>query len=169
MRRLFGRAVHNSALCCLHNGLESSLNNCIWLMNKTYIYSPQFCRFCGPRYLPFSSCVLLNVKLCVKCNISYSMRDNFKLNADNLSPFCPRATNLIRDCYAGINREVKYPFREISLKKIKSTSGKKKIKYRSLLFSIDFKRSLGWLGKLHMPTCRHGMLAEVISLLSFKN
>lgn len=125
MGRLFGRAAHHSALCCLHNELERSLNNCIWLMNKTHIYSPQFCHFCGPRYLPFSSYFLLNVKLCVKCNTSYSMHDNFKLNADNLSPCCPRATNLIRDCYAGINREVKYPFREISLKKIKSTSGKK--------------------------------------------
>lgn len=108
-------------------------------MKKTYIYAPQLCRFCGPRYLPFSSYFLLNVKLCVKCNTSYRMHDNFKLNADNLSPCCPRATNLIRDCNAGINKEVKYPFREISLKKIKSTSGKKKITYTSLLFSVTTK------------------------------
>jgi len=52
------------------------------------------------------------------------MRDNFKLNADTSSPCCPKATNLIRDCYAGISREIKYTFREISLK-IKRTSGGK--------------------------------------------
>lgn len=169
MGRLLGRAVHSSAFCCLHNELERSLNNCIWLMNKTYIYSPQLCCFCAPSYLPFSSYFLLDVTFCMKCNTSYKMHDNFKLNADNLSPCCPRATNLIRDCYAGINREVKYPFREISLKKMNSTSGKKKITYTSLLFSTDYRRSLGWLGELDMPSCRHLILAEVISLLSFKD
>lgn len=73
------------------------------------------------------------------------MHDNVKPNADTLSPCCPRATNLIRACYAGISREIKYPFREISLKKIKRTSGKKKKKITStrLFLSTDYKRSVG--------------------------
>lgn len=141
--RLFGRSVNISALRCFHNEWDGSQNNCIQLMNKTYIYLPQLWCFCGLNYLHFSSCFSLNVKLFEKCNTSYRMHDNFKLNADTLSPCCPRATNLIRDCYAGISRKIKYPFREITLKKIKRTSGKKKITSTSLFLSTDYKRSEG--------------------------
>lgn len=163
-QRLFGRAVHTSTLRCFHEW-DASQNSCIQLMNKTYIYLPQLWCFCGPSYLPFSSYFLLNVKLCEKCNTSYRVHDNFKLNADTLSPCCPRATNLIRDCCRGISREIKYPFREISLKNIKRASRKKKITFTSLFLSTDYKRSVGWLAELDVSNCRYLMLAEMFSPL----
>lgn len=146
MGRLFGRAVHNSALCCLHR--VPKVLELLHLANEKGILFTSALSLLWTQISSFIFIFFCLIWNCVKCNTSYRMHDNFKLNADNLSPCCPRATNLIRDCNAGINREVKYPFREISLKKIKSTSGKKKITYTSLFFQ--------WLQKEFRMTRRVG-------------